>query len=43
MATTSNIKNNAGIGVREGLAIIIPVYNHAETVGEVVKSCLKTN
>jgi glycosyltransferase involved in cell wall biosynthesis len=43
MATTSNIKNNAGIGVREGLAIIIPVYNHAETVGGVVKSCLKTN
>jgi glycosyltransferase involved in cell wall biosynthesis len=43
MVTTSDISNNSGINTRKGLAIIIPVYNHAETVAEVVKGCLKTD
>jgi len=43
MVTASGITNNTGIVAREGVAIIIPVYNHAETVAEVVKSCLKTD
>jgi len=28
--------------IRQGLVIVIPVYNHAETITEVVQGCLKT-
>ncbi len=42
MVKTSGMQVNAGTGVRKGLSIIIPVYNHAETVAGVVNGCLKT-
>jgi len=40
--TTSDGNKRTNSGIRKELAIIIPVYNHAETVSEVVSGCLKT-